>query len=86
VVPVTESITNMFHYEAFIAPRFKMFYMARSSTVMEITHSWSRYGMKFFRVTTSHTELRTYHLQMLYDWTFVEVKFTLIGLFSTVFL
>jgi len=31
--------------------------------------------MKFFTVTVSHIEIRMYHLQKLYDWTFVEIYF-----------
>jgi len=53
---------------------------------MEITYPWSQYGMKFFTVKISHIETRMYHLQKLYDRTFVEVKFTFISLFLTVFL
>jgi hypothetical protein len=53
---------------------------------LEITYPWSRYGMKFFTVTISHIEIRMYHLQKLLDRTFVEVKFTFISLFLTVFL
>jgi len=53
---------------------------------MEITYPWSRYGMKFFTVTISHIGIGMYHLQKLYDRTFVEAKFTIISLFLTVFL
>jgi hypothetical protein len=40
--------------------------------------------MKFFTVKIS--EIRMYHLQKLYERTFVEVKFTFVSLFLTVFL
>jgi hypothetical protein len=53
---------------------------------MEITYPWSQYSIKFFTVEISYIEIRMYHLQKLYDRTFVEVKFTFISLFLTVFL
>lgn len=38
VVPVTASITNMFHYEAFKVPRINMLHMARSPIWKLHTH------------------------------------------------
>jgi hypothetical protein len=60
VVPITASITKMFHYEAFEVPGFKMLHTAKSSIVTEITYVWSQYGTTFFRVPVSYIEIRNY--------------------------